>query len=151
MGQFSWLCAACDEAILSEGEDWECFKCEEDFKGKEKVLLLTPDHDPIIETDYEGYGVFGGVDAYSWLARINGASDLPLLSKDDDDRGQGIDLHFWAKKKEVFPIKIIHARCNPSASLDSYERHSASDDDPDQGWQERPNEEGSLTICGECL
>ena len=66
MGQFSWLCACCDEQILSEGEDWECFKCEELFRGKEAVCLITPDGKDFHEEDYQGYGVFGGVDAYSW-------------------------------------------------------------------------------------
>jgi len=151
MGQFSWLCACCGEQILSEGDDWDCFKCEEQHRGKEPVILLTVgDDDDIHEDDYEGYGVFGGVDAYSWLARQNGASGLPLLSEDDSDRGEGIDLDFNADRGEVkFPIKIVHARC--VRHTPDYEHTAASQNDPDQGWQTMANQEGSLTICGDCL
>lgn len=149
MGQFSWLCACCDEQILSEGEDWECFKCEQTFRGKEPVIMLSPNDEDLLETDYEGYGVFGGVDAYSWLARINGFSDLPLMSEEDSDRGRGIDLHFERRSgdgREIkFPIKIVHARCHVE-----YEVACASEDDSDQGWQTQPHHEGNIMLCPDC-
>jgi hypothetical protein len=149
MGQFSWLCACCDEQILSEGDTWECFKCEKEFAGKEPVIMLSPNDGDRYEADYEGYGVFGDVDAYSWLARINGLSDLPLFSEEDSDRDKGIDLHFKQRSvdgREIeFPIKIVHARCHAE-----YEVMSASEDDPDQGWATQPHREGSLELCPDC-
>ena len=155
MGQFSWLCACCDEQILSEGEDWECFKCEELYRGKEAVVLVTPDGNDFHEEDYEGYGVFGGIDAYSWLARINGCSDRAIDDESDEDREMGIDLHFKSLGSQrlanlnityplKYPIKIVHKRC-----LSQYKYLSASEDDPNQGWQQM-TEEGNLTLCEDC-
>lgn len=145
MGQFSWLCASCDEQILSEGQDWECFKCEQEYKGKEPVILVTPNGNQLREGDYEGYGVFAGIDAYSWLARVNGYSDLAYDDEDDSDRGIGIDIYFDKTIKLEYPIKIVHERC-----LSSYQRLEESKDDPNQGWQQNLVEEGSLTVCDEC-
>jgi hypothetical protein len=144
---FSWLCACgCGEQILSEGEEWECFKCETDFPGKETAVLVTPEgHDDLVETDYEGYGVFGGIDAYSWLARMNGCSDIPIESEDDSDRGIGIDLFFDNRNGMKYPLKIVHERC-----LESYEYLNSSPDDPNQGWQTGKHEEGSIHLCDEC-
>jgi hypothetical protein len=155
MGQFSWLCCACDEQILSEGEDWTCFKCETDFAGKESVAMLIPSQfnaEHLTEDDYEGYGVFGGIDAYSLLARMNGISDLPLLSEYDSDRGEGIDLAFDKFNKIKYHIKIIHSRCHKwrNQNLKLYEYYTASQDDPDQGWQQDAVKEGNLTICSDC-
>ncbi len=60
MGFFSWDTADTKESILNihTGEH-------------ETVYLLQPNGENIEETDYEGYGEFGGVDAYSWLAEHN--------------------------------------------------------------------------------
>jgi len=176
MGQFSWLCATCDEQILSEGEDWECFKCEEGYRGKETVLLLLPKKfggSYWEESDYEGYGEFGGMDAYTLLARMNVPEKCPsmltptgrvktgqsfidaLMDCDEEamnnERDIGINLFFkdspnHIDKKIKYPIKIIHARCGNGV----YEDEMASDDDPDQGWQNNRHEEGSLTLCGDC-
>jgi hypothetical protein len=62
MGMFSWLTADTKESISHI------------YSGRETatVYLLQPDgQSPIKETAYEGYGEFGGVDAYAWLARMN--------------------------------------------------------------------------------
>jgi len=153
MGSFSWLCACgCGEPILSEGEAWECFKCEENFAGKETAILVTPDgYDNLVEEDYEGYGVFGGIDAYSWLARINGYSDLPIESEDDSDRGIGIDLYFKVNVGLKYPIKIVLERCMADYDHAIYEHLAESFSDPDQGWQTNKHEEGSIHLCSECM
>lgn len=153
MGNFSWLCACgCGKQILSEGEAWECFKCEEEYPGKETAILVTPDgYDNLVEDDYEGYGVFGGIDAYSWLARMNGYSDIPIESEDDSDRGIGIDLYFRTNAEVKYPIKIVLERCMKDYDDHAiYEHLSESPHDPDQGWQTNKNEEGSITLCDEC-
>ena len=156
MGQFSWLCACCEEQILSEGEDWECFKCGEEHRGKETVVLVTPDGNNIVEEDYEGYGVFGDIDVYSWIARMNGCSDRELDDESDEDREIGIDLAFRnttsQRLREMnitfplkYPIKIVHQRC-----LNEYKYLEKSADDPNQGWQQNRHEEGNLVICVDC-
>ena len=182
MGQFSWMCADCGDQILSEGDSWECFKCEEDFEGKEPVMLLVPDfitldddttynlrshHYGFHEDDYEGYGVFGGMDAYTLLARLNRPEQCPsmltptgklkrgksfikaLFDREDEDamnveRGLGIHLDFGGAKL-LYPIKVVHTRCGTS-----YSYCGESDHDPDQGWQSNRREEGSLEICDRC-
>ncbi len=61
MGMFTWKTADTGEVIPTI-YDRSC----------RKVYLLQPDGQPAIEQDgYEGYGVFGGVDALVWLARRN--------------------------------------------------------------------------------
>jgi len=156
MGMFSWLCACgCGKQILSEGEDWECFKCEEEFAGKDTAILITPKgYANLVEEDYEGYGVFDGIDAYSWLARMNGYSDIPIESEDDSDRGIGIDLHFNTNAKVKYPIKIILEKCmsdfSQDVGTDFYEHFCESEDDPNQGWQTNKFEEGNITLCDKC-
>lgn len=62
MGFFSWNTADTKESIANT------------YSGRDTkpVFLLQPNgQPPIKEEDYEGYGVFGGVDAYEWLAKVN--------------------------------------------------------------------------------
>ena len=171
MGQFSWLCADCGQQILSEGEDWECFKCEEQYHGVERVALLIPEEfggEHFEEGNYEGYGEFGGMDAYALLGRMNVPEKCPsmltptgrvkkgqafidaLMDRDeetmDKERHIGIDLQYRGEGEIKYPIKIVHARCG----IRSYEYEEASDSDPDQGWQSNKREEGSLTLCDDC-
>lgn len=58
------------------------------------MYLLQPNGEaPIEETDYLGYGEFGGFDAFIWLADMNLTPGL-LEGKSDDDKrllGIGID------------------------------------------------------------
>lgn len=58
MGYFSWLTADKKESI------------RHGF-NKEVYLLQPNGQNPIEETFYEGFGEFGGVDAYEWLAINN--------------------------------------------------------------------------------
>lgn len=88
------------------------------------VYLLQPDKQPPIqETAYDGYGMFGGIDAYAWLARMN----LNIDGSDDDIRGDGISLQYSGKPIE-YPLKFSF---NKDAK---YEDLPASEDDPNQGF-----------------
>lgn len=61
MGYFSWLTSDTEESIMNNRTN----KCR-------TVYMLQPDgKPPIVETDYEGYGDFGGVDAYIWVGQHN--------------------------------------------------------------------------------
>jgi hypothetical protein len=63
MGYFSWKTADTNKSI----------RCGEN----KKVYLLQPNgKEPIEEEFYEGYGFFGEVDAYEWLARNNLTKEL---------------------------------------------------------------------------
>lgn len=67
MGMFSWRTADTDETIV--------------VGASKPVYLLQPNNrEPFVESCYEGYGVFGGMDAYVWLAKMNS----PLAVSTDD-------------------------------------------------------------------
>ena len=87
MGFFSWKTADTKESIRNI------------YTGQHRtVYLLQPNGKPPIEEPaYDGYGRFGGIDAYAWLA----AQNLDVDSDDTDDelRGLGIDLAFATAKE----------------------------------------------------
>lgn len=63
MGFFSWKTCDKDESIMNRHSGT--------FINKPVYLLEPNGLEPISETCYDGYGVFGGVDAYEWLALRN--------------------------------------------------------------------------------
>lgn len=85
MGFFSWLTADMGESIPNR------------YSGREMrtVYLLQPGgKPPIAEPEYEGYGVFGGKDAFVWLAEQNLLLDGASASdySEEDLRLAGIML-----------------------------------------------------------
>lgn len=67
MGYFSWLTADTKRSI----------PCAASSRGARTVYLLQPNAEPpIMESHYEGFGVFGGVNAYEWVARRNLPADV---------------------------------------------------------------------------
>lgn len=62
MGFFSFKTQDTNETI------WNTYSERETFK----VYLVEPNGNRYLESDYEGYGVFGGVDIYDLVARLNG-------------------------------------------------------------------------------
>lgn len=74
MGFFSWMTSDTNRSIMSLPSGY----------GVETVYMLSPGGAaPIKEEAYAGFGVFGGVDAYVHLARMNIAPER-LEGKDDD-------------------------------------------------------------------
>mgnify|MGYP000247643865 CR=1 FL=1 len=70
MGYFSFLTADTKKSIRLS-----------DMPRAKSVYMLMPGNQPnVIEESYEGYGIFGGIDCYSWLAEANfpGYSDRDL-------------------------------------------------------------------------
>lgn len=111
MGFFSWKTADTNETI------WNM------YTGKHKpVYLLLPDgRAPIEEPAYEGYGDFGGEDAYELLAKENNLGE---------DRIAGIELSFDEDKYK-------EAKFHLKFSFDKnakYENLPASEIDPHQGF-----------------
>ena len=70
------------------------------------------------EDNYEGYGVFAGLDFYALLARMNGLGD---------DRAAGINLAF---------SKEPHKTPNLTRHRDWEWINEAPENDPNQGWGE---------------
>lgn len=111
MGFFSWMTCDTNESISNQFS----------ARGARTVYLLQPEGKPPIEEEnYEGYGDFGGIDAYVWLATNNGLGATA-------DRYAGIDL-FFSDKPIEFPLKF-------SFNKDAvYEDWPTSKDCPDQGY-----------------
>lgn len=118
MGQFSWLDCKTGEQVLDDVE--------------RDVYLLVPKEfggGHIEEHCYDGYGRFGGRDAYALVAQWN--KPEYCCGDDEEDRGVGIDIacYDWQNEKLKYPIKITH---DPDAV---YEDCRPSPSDPDQGWE----------------
>jgi hypothetical protein len=99
MGFFSWECAVSKEDIMNEHTK----------QGATPCVLVCPDDSIIEENNYNGYGVFGGRDAYSLLAIWN---DPKLKNDPENDkkyRDQGINMAFKKHKKQglEFPLKFV--------------------------------------------
>lgn len=123
MGFFSWLTADTNESIANKHQP---------VKPVKKVYLLQPNGQPAIEESaYDGYGVFGGVDAYAWLAKANAKAmnlDLSQASTNDQLRGIGISIQFKRKSEIVYPLKFSF---DPNAV---YESLPESEGCPEQGF-----------------
>lgn len=93
MGYFSWRTADTGESIWNVGSGMH--------PGK-PVYLLQPNGLPAIcEPLYAGYGVFGGVSAYAWLARMN-MPELSAQALNEDaltDIGIALEAGFYLDPK----------------------------------------------------
>lgn len=82
MGFFSWKTSDTKESIRN---------CH--VSGCRTVYLLQPNGlPPIREDEYDGYGTFGGVVAYVWLAQHNLPESLTKQADEDELEFMGIDL-----------------------------------------------------------
>jgi hypothetical protein len=85
MGFFSWRTMDTDKSISNNYSS----------RGAFKVDMLDDKGNVWTESDYEGYGVFGGKDYYELLAEMNGVtSDLEGEAYTDYMRGEGISIAF---------------------------------------------------------
>ena len=114
MGFFSWKTSDTKRSISN------CYST----RGTFPVYLVTPENEHILETEYGGYGIFGGLDAYALLAKWN----KPELctGNENQDRRIGIDLFFNGKAK--YPLKFSE---NKDAT---YESLPAAEDCEYQGY-----------------
>lgn len=94
-------------------------------RGPLPVYLVTPDNEKIFEPRYQGFGIFGGFDAYALLAKWN----VPEECNGDieHDRLIGIVLEI-ERGPARFPLKFAE---NPQCSYDGLPR---AQDDPAQGY-----------------
>ena len=128
MGQFSWITSDYNEPAYCEDPKSTVYvPIPRDFQD----LIGT---DCLVESDYQGYGVFGGRDIFALVAIWNNgaerytAPDGELLP-DDEIRGDGIDIACYDSDnlKLEYPIKITSVRTK-------YEDAEPSLADPNQGW-----------------
>lgn len=111
MGFFSWKTSDTKESIPAEASG----------RLMRTVYLLQPNGlPPISEPYYQGYGVFGGVDVYHWLPRMNAqALDLDLSNVDEDTlRSIGIQMDVGHVFKDTETGKIWHIYHDSRALID---------------------------------
>lgn len=141
---------------------WECAECGEPINMGTRATLVTPTNELLKVESYEGYGVFGGRDAYALLAEWN-LPESQLYGgqgqqHDDDNRNAGISLFFDGSGGQL-PIKIVCGR--PCCAADTYDYNALdeSPSDPDQGFNEgsyatKAEIEEDMALedntCGEC-
>lgn len=119
MGFFSWKTSDTHESISNSASN----------RGALPVYLLCPHNNEVIyEACYDGYGVFGGHDAYALLARWN--SPELCCGDDDVDREIGISLECSDEypSNVKYPLKFVE-----DDSL-SYDDVDASEQCPYQGF-----------------
>lgn len=133
MGLFSWITADTQESIRVD--------------GPRTVYLLRPHGaEPLEQPVYEGYGVFGGVDAYDWLADMN---EVPASG--GERRGDGID--FFYRHSDAGTLDRIKYPLKFSYNKDAvYEDLPASGSCPYQGffYDEEYYEDSEDDTCSEC-
>lgn len=120
MGQFSFLTQDSATSVSS--------------RRAAKVYMVAPDGMVYKETDYEGYGVFGGKDFYSLLSDINGGSGcrlhgIKLAFGNKTDSWVGGYYPHGDNPKIVWPNLV---RFKKNAEYDV--RRGVVKGCPDQGW-----------------
>ena len=71
MGFFSWECAVSGKSIRNKHTD----------EGATPCVVVFPNGKTIEENDYDGYGVFGGVDVYEMFSNWKDPKDKPYPIK----------------------------------------------------------------------
>lgn len=128
MGQFSWITSDTEEQVFND-------------YGKRTVYLLVPEEwqsefgERFEESDYEGYGIFGGRDAYALVAMWNRPDECKnadgTWKTDDECRLIGIGIACYDEDNFglEYPIKITS---EPMPYADA----KPSKGDPNQGWHD---------------
>jgi len=119
-GQFSWMTQDTGQQIGSQDEN------------KIPVYMFDDKGKYYYENDYDGYGVFGGMDYYELLDKMNGG---------EGDRSRGIDLSF-DKIKTTSPVLYPALVTKPNEfNYKSHDFTQEAPNDPNQSWYMEPEEE----------
>jgi hypothetical protein len=81
MGFFSW-----------KTEEGESISNSSSKRGALPVYMYLPDGQVVFEKNYEGYGVFGGLDFYSLVAKYN--KPEMCSGNEEEDRSIGIEYEY---------------------------------------------------------
>ena len=118
-GQFSWMTQDTGQQIGSQEENMI------------PVYMYDNNGNSYYESNYDGYGEFGGVDYYELLDKMNGG---------DGDRSRGIDLAFEKIKTDseiLYPALVT----KPNFNWKSHDFTQQPKNDPNQSWYMEPEEE----------
>lgn len=91
MGFFSWKTSDTGKSITNRYSS----------AGALPVYLYCPDGSKIYEPDYEGYGDFGGHDAYALLARWN----CPDKCSGEEEKDRSIGIHIGCYDEQMASLK----------------------------------------------
>ncbi len=119
MGFFSWLTADTNKSIAN---------CHSTRKTKTVYLLQPNGANPIMEDEYDGYGDFGSVDAYTWVADTN-MPEMKDKSEEyrrtlgmcldmgelylDERTGQHFSFHYHILSDRIFPFEGNYGTVQP--------------------------------------
>jgi hypothetical protein len=127
MGQFSW--------ITKRGEQIR----NEHHQGQQVWMIFKKDGNVKIahETEYEGYGVFGGIDYYAALYEMNFDKILnhKYVVDIERQRNLGIDLSYTdisVNGKIEYPQLFTYLPCNKE--IEDIYWLTECPNDPHQGW-----------------
>jgi hypothetical protein len=118
-GQFSWMTQDTNQQIGSQEENTI------------PVYMYDNEGNSYYESNYDGYGEFGGVDYYELLDKMNGG---------DGDRSRGINLAFEKIKTDseiLYPALVT----KPNFNFKSHDFTQQPKNDPNQSWYMEPEEE----------
>lgn len=132
MGFFSWKTSDTNESVSNRYSS----------RGALPVYVLCPDGRKIKETNYEGYGVFGGEDIFALVAKWNYPDSCKDANgdwlSDDIIRNLGIDVNYDSNAK--YGIKIVEDGTLNYDDVDVSERCPNQgffyDDEDDDDWWE---------------
>ena len=135
-GQFSWMTHDRGEQIGSERENTI------------NVWMFDNAGNMWYEKSYEGYGVFGGMDYYELMAKMNGYSEEDLDIKVGkrnkiyrDIRGIGIALAFEELETRDEKGDVLFPALMSDPKGFNYKRHDFTEEaqhDPNQSWYQEP-------------
>jgi len=120
-GQFSWYTQDSNQQIGSEKENTLRVVYMIDDKGKKYA-----------ESNYEGYGEFGGMDYYELLDVMNGGSG---------DRSHGISIAFNEDPTHTEPVKFPALVTDPNFNWQAHDFTKEPKNDPNQSWYTGDREE----------
>lgn len=134
MGQFSWISVDTKEPIYCSDNHqrvtmvYQKKTLTEQKKGRVTVVGVLTEQISVVETAYEGYGMFGGKDFFTVLATMNAI--LPYGNtteiREEFMRQAGIDL-YYGDRKILYPQLFLGI---PPAVVDFTVKVQ---DDPEQG------------------
>ena len=122
-GQFSWMTQDTDQQIGSERQNTI------------DVWMYDNEGNQWFEKRYEGYGVFGNMDYFELLAKMNGYTEEDLV-KTEEMRDIGIDIAYNKKKTKVKGGKVLFPALVATGKF-NWKRHDftvAPEDDENQSW-----------------
>ena len=138
MGFFSWKTCDTDRSIANNSSDRETFT----------VHMITPKGQVFTEVDYDGYGVFGGMDYYELLGVLNGKGpnrsagiDLSFKGNSSGDDTPGVVYPKFVETLGKDPAKQYDSLPNPVSCEDQGFFYGDDEDDDDDDDYEDDRED----------